>query len=93
MINVFDRVTPAEVARSVDRLLPELLSKSGDPTPRIHNMAVHTILSMADCREVRLTKQFLFLYCGPLNKSRNITTNMILIQHTYLLNHKIKWKL
>jgi centrosomal protein CEP104 len=57
---VFDRVTPAEVARSVDRLLPELLSKSGDPTPRIHHMAVHTILSMADCREVRLTKQFLF---------------------------------
>ncbi|XP_043267514.1 centrosomal protein of 104 kDa isoform X2 [Venturia canescens] len=48
-----DRVTPAEIARSVDRLLPELLTKSGDTTPRIHNMAIHTILSMADCKCVR----------------------------------------
>jgi hypothetical protein len=86
----FDRVTPAEVARSVDRLLPELLSKSGDPTPRIHNMAVHTILSMADCREVRLTKQFLFFVWLS---SEQINTNMILIQGRYLQNHKIKWKL
>lgn len=43
----------AEVARSVDKLLPELISKSGDSTPRIHNMAIHTILSMADTRDVR----------------------------------------
>ncbi|XP_052122391.1 centrosomal protein of 104 kDa isoform X2 [Frankliniella occidentalis] len=48
-----DRVSPAEVGRSVDRLLPELLLKSGDSTPRIHNMAVHTILSMADVEQVR----------------------------------------
>ncbi|KAE8748044.1 hypothetical protein FOCC_FOCC005239 [Frankliniella occidentalis] len=47
------RVSPAEVGRSVDRLLPELLLKSGDSTPRIHNMAVHTILSMADVEQVR----------------------------------------
>lgn len=47
------RVSQAEVARSIDRLLPELLTKSGDPTARIHNMAVHTILSMADCPHVR----------------------------------------
>lgn len=37
----------------MERLLPELLTKSGDTTPRIHNMAVHTILSMADCKCVR----------------------------------------
>ncbi|KAK3914647.1 Centrosomal protein of 104 kDa [Frankliniella fusca] len=48
-----DRVSPAEVGRSVDRLLPELLLKSGDSTPRIHNMAVHTILSIADVEQVR----------------------------------------
>ncbi|XP_034248897.1 centrosomal protein of 104 kDa [Thrips palmi] len=48
-----DRVSSAEVARSVDRLLPELLLKSGDSTPRIHNMAVHTILSIADVEQVR----------------------------------------
>ncbi|OAD62722.1 hypothetical protein WN48_07538, partial [Eufriesea mexicana] len=48
-----DRVSSTEIARSVDRLLPELLTKSGDTTPRIHNMAVHTILSMADCKCVR----------------------------------------
>ncbi|XP_011351567.1 centrosomal protein of 104 kDa isoform X3 [Ooceraea biroi] len=48
-----DRVSSAEIARSVERLLPELLTKSGDTSPRIHNMAVHTILSMADCKCVR----------------------------------------
>ncbi|GFG38230.1 hypothetical protein Cfor_12223 [Coptotermes formosanus] len=63
------RVTPAEVARSVDRLLPELLSKSGDPTPRIHNMAVHTILSMADCRDVR------DLHIIPVHLSRPLTSS------------------
>ncbi|XP_031367191.1 centrosomal protein of 104 kDa isoform X2 [Apis dorsata] len=47
------RVSSTEIARSVERLLPELLTKSGDTTPRIHNMAVHTILSMADCKCVR----------------------------------------
>uniref|UniRef100_A0A1B6L5S4 UVR domain-containing protein n=1 Tax=Graphocephala atropunctata TaxID=36148 RepID=A0A1B6L5S4_9HEMI len=47
------RVSTAEVSRSLDRLLPELLSKSGDTTPRIHNMAIHTILSLADCTDIR----------------------------------------
>nr|CAD7423266.1 unnamed protein product [Timema monikensis] len=63
------RVTPAEVTRSVERLLPELLSKSGDTTPRIHNMAVHTILSMADCQEVRE------LHIIPVHLSRPLTSS------------------
>lgn len=46
-------VTPSEVARCVDRLLPELLAKSGDPSARIHTLAQHTILSIAACVEVR----------------------------------------
>ncbi|XP_038111335.1 centrosomal protein of 104 kDa isoform X1 [Culex quinquefasciatus] len=48
-----NRVSPSEVARSVDRLLPELLSKSGDPSARVHTLAQHTILSIAACQEVR----------------------------------------
>lgn len=47
------RVSASEVARCVDRLLPELLSKCGDPSPRIHTLAQHTILSIAACHEVR----------------------------------------
>lgn len=47
------RVSPSEVARCVDRLLPELLAKSGDPSARIHTLAQHTILSIAACPEVR----------------------------------------
>lgn len=56
IVNIYSyhrRVSSTEIARSVERLLPELLTKSGDTTPRIHNMAVHTILSMADCKCVR----------------------------------------
>lgn len=49
-----NRVTSGEVARCVDRLLPELLAKSGDPSPRIHTLAQHTILCIAACPEVRL---------------------------------------
>lgn len=52
-----NRVTPNEVARCVDRLLPELLAKSGDPSPRIHTLAQHTILCIAACPEVRLVKK------------------------------------
>lgn len=37
----------------VDKLLPELLAKSGDPSPRIHTLAQHTILSIAVCPEVQ----------------------------------------
>ncbi|XP_058059903.1 centrosomal protein of 104 kDa [Anopheles bellator] len=48
-----NRVAGSEVARSVDRLLPELLSKSGDPSARVHTLAQHTILSIAACPEVR----------------------------------------
>ncbi|XP_055372209.1 centrosomal protein of 104 kDa isoform X2 [Condylostylus longicornis] len=47
------RVSASEVARCVDRLLPELLAKSGDPSARIHTLAQHTILSIAACPEVR----------------------------------------
>ncbi|XP_030376803.1 centrosomal protein of 104 kDa [Scaptodrosophila lebanonensis] len=46
------RVSPSEVARCVDRLLPELLAKSGDPSARVHTLAQHTILSCAACPEV-----------------------------------------
>ncbi|KAK6627608.1 hypothetical protein RUM44_010086 [Polyplax serrata] len=48
-----DRVSSSEIARCVEKLLPELLTKSGDVTPRIHNMAAHTLLSMAESDEVR----------------------------------------
>ncbi|XP_012271377.1 centrosomal protein of 104 kDa [Orussus abietinus] len=64
-----DRVSPAEIGRSVDRLLPELLTKSGDTTPRIHNMAVHTILSMADCKCVR------DLHIIPVHLSRPVSSS------------------
>lgn len=49
-----NRVTLSEVARCVDRLLPELLAKSGDPSARIHTLAQHTILCIAACPEVRV---------------------------------------
>lgn len=48
-----NRVSANEVSRCVDRLLPELLAKSGDPSPRIHTLAQHTILSIAACPEVK----------------------------------------
>lgn len=48
-----NHVTPSEVARCVDRLLPELLAKSGDPSPRIHTLAQHTILTIAASSEVK----------------------------------------
>lgn len=47
------KVSLSEIARCVDRLLPELLAKSGDPSPRIHTLAQHTILSIDACPEVR----------------------------------------
>jgi centrosomal protein CEP104 len=53
LLCAFYRVVAGEIARSVERVLPELLSKSGDSTPRIHNMAVQTILDIADCPDVR----------------------------------------
>ncbi|KAL1115041.1 hypothetical protein AAG570_007072, partial [Ranatra chinensis] len=50
---ITNKVSTAEITRSVDKILPELLSKSGDSTPRVHNTAVHTILSMAHSQELR----------------------------------------
>ncbi|XP_046386698.1 centrosomal protein of 104 kDa isoform X2 [Ischnura elegans] len=47
------RVSPGEVSKSVERLLPELLSKSGDCAPRVHNLAMNTIIRMSECKEVR----------------------------------------
>lgn len=64
------KVTSAEVARSVERLLPELIAKTGDATPRIHNMATHTLLSMADCKEVRN------LHLIPVHLSRPLTSSV-----------------
>nr|XP_023030197.1 centrosomal protein of 104 kDa [Leptinotarsa decemlineata] len=62
------RVASAEVARSVDKLLPELLTKSGDTSQRINQMAVHTILTMADCKNVRE------LHIIPVHLSRPVSS-------------------
>ncbi|XP_067005297.2 centrosomal protein of 104 kDa [Anabrus simplex] len=85
------RVTPAEVARSVDRLLPELLSKSGDTTPRIHNMAVHTILSMADCQEVRELNLIPVHLSRPLTSSTHprLALSRLEMVEQLVLNHGI----
>ncbi|XP_063698655.1 centrosomal protein of 104 kDa [Culicoides brevitarsis] len=48
-----NRVSVSEVSRLTDKLLPELLTKTGDPSPRVHNLAQHTILTIADCPQVR----------------------------------------
>ncbi|XP_066262191.1 centrosomal protein of 104 kDa isoform X2 [Euwallacea similis] len=63
------RVLPAEVSRSVDKLLPELLTKSGDTSARIHHMAVHTILTMADVKAVR------DLHIIPVHLSRPVSSS------------------
>ncbi|XP_050434404.1 centrosomal protein of 104 kDa [Adelges cooleyi] len=47
------RVSTGEASRSVETLLPELLAKAGDTTSRIHNIAIHTILSVADVPDIR----------------------------------------
>lgn len=47
------RVTSSEIAKCIEKLLPELLTKSGDTMPRIHTIAIHTILSLADAPSVR----------------------------------------
>ncbi|CAB3229836.1 unnamed protein product [Arctia plantaginis] len=48
-----DRVCGAEVGRSIEKLLPELLRACGDPAPRVHSTAQHTVLTVADCPQVR----------------------------------------
>ncbi|CAH0717934.1 unnamed protein product, partial [Brenthis ino] len=48
-----DRVCAAEVGRCIEKLLPELLRACGDPAPRVHSTAQHTVLTVADCPLVR----------------------------------------
>ncbi|XP_037873999.1 centrosomal protein of 104 kDa isoform X2 [Bombyx mori] len=48
-----DRVCSAEVGRCLEKLLPELLRACGDPAPRVHSTAQHTVLTVADCPQVR----------------------------------------
>nr|XP_049701455.1 centrosomal protein of 104 kDa isoform X2 [Helicoverpa armigera] len=48
-----DRVCAAEVGRCLEKLLPELLRACGDPAPRVHSTAQHTVLTVADCPQVR----------------------------------------
>ncbi|CAH0696217.1 unnamed protein product [Spodoptera exigua] len=47
-----DRVCAAEVGRCLEKLLPELLRACGDPAPRVHSTAQHTVLTVADCPQV-----------------------------------------
>ncbi|XP_073962480.1 centrosomal protein of 104 kDa isoform X1 [Choristoneura fumiferana] len=47
------RVCAAEVGRCLEKLLPELLRACGDPAPRVHSTAQHTVLTVADCPQVR----------------------------------------
>ncbi|XP_015519363.2 centrosomal protein of 104 kDa [Neodiprion lecontei] len=85
------RVSSAEIARSVDRLLPELLTKSGDTTPRIHNMAVHTILSMADCKCVRELHIIPVHLSRPVNSSthQRLALSRLEMVEQLILNHGI----
>lgn len=48
-----NKISDSEVSRSVDKLLPELLARSGDPSPRIHTLAQHTILTIAACSYIQ----------------------------------------
>ncbi|KAM3956825.1 centrosomal protein of 104 kDa [Aphomia sociella] len=48
-----DRVCAAEVGRCLEKLVPELLRACGDPAPRVHSTAQHTVLTVADCALVR----------------------------------------
>ncbi|BES98081.1 centrosomal protein 104kDa [Nesidiocoris tenuis] len=63
------RITTSELTRSIEKLLPELFSKSGDPTPRVHNTAVHTILSMAHAPELRKLNLIPVYLTRPLTAS------------------------
>ncbi|KAG7213695.1 hypothetical protein KM043_002936 [Ampulex compressa] len=86
-----DRVSSTEIARSVDRLLPELLTKSGDTTPRIHNMAVHTILSMADCKCVRELHIIPVHLTRPVSSSthQRLALSRLEMVEQLILNHGI----
>ncbi|XP_034174442.1 centrosomal protein of 104 kDa isoform X2 [Osmia lignaria lignaria] len=86
-----DRVSSTEIARSVERLLPELLTKSGDTTPRIHNMAVHTILSMADCKCVRELHIIPVHLTRPVSSSthQRLALSRLEMVEQLILNHGI----
>lgn len=84
-------MSSTEIARSVERLLPELLTKSGDTTPRIHNMAVHTILSMADCKCVRELHIIPVHLTRPVNSSthQRLALSRLEMVEQLILNHGI----
>ncbi|CAK1591242.1 unnamed protein product [Parnassius mnemosyne] len=65
-----DRVCAAEVGRCIDKLLPELLRACGDPAPRIHSTAQHTVLTVAECPQVRS------LHIIPQQLVRPVTASM-----------------
>lgn len=90
-INDLFRVSSTEIARSVERLLPELLTKSGDTTPRIHNMAVHTILSMADCKCVRELHIIPVHLTRPVNSSthQRLALSRLEMVEQLILSHGI----
>ncbi|VVD00025.1 unnamed protein product [Leptidea sinapis] len=44
-----DRVCAAEVGRCLEKILPELVRACGDPAPRVHSTAQHTVLTVAEC--------------------------------------------
>ncbi|XP_049879827.1 centrosomal protein of 104 kDa [Pectinophora gossypiella] len=48
-----DRVCAAEVQRCLEKLVPELLRACGDPAPRVHSTAQHTVLTIADVKQVK----------------------------------------
>ncbi|XP_050668136.1 centrosomal protein of 104 kDa isoform X2 [Leptidea sinapis] len=48
-----DRVCAAEVGRCLEKILPELVRACGDPAPRVHSTAQHTVLTVAECPHVR----------------------------------------
>lgn len=91
LVNNLFRVSSTEIARSVERLLPELLTKSGDTTPRIHNMAVHTILSMADCKCVRELHIIPVHLTRPVNSSthQRLALSRLEMVEQLMLSHGI----
>ncbi|XP_059055953.1 centrosomal protein of 104 kDa [Achroia grisella] len=65
-----DRVCAAEVGRCLEKLVPELLRACGDPAPRVHSTAQHTVLTIADCPMVRS------LHIIPQQLVRPVTASM-----------------
>ncbi|KAG6451497.1 hypothetical protein O3G_MSEX007194 [Manduca sexta] len=65
-----DRVCAAEIGRCLEKILPELLRACGDPAPRVHSTAQHTVLTLADCPQVRA------LHIIPQQLVRPVTASM-----------------